>query len=109
MVRSVAVAMALFAGCGWGKAQATHAAKHAAGDAEAGQVTFQHRCVMCHAVAQGVKIVGPSLYGEMRGPQAKSAATVREVIVHGNGQMPALGTQLSEQEITDLLAYVRKQ
>ena len=91
------------------RAQASHVPKHVAGDAEAGQTTFQHYCVMCHAVTPDTKIVGPSLYSEMRGPHAKSSAAVHEVIVHGKGLMPALGTQLSEQDVADLLAYVRKQ
>ena len=90
-------------------AQGAHAARHVAGDATAGQALFQRYCVMCHAVTPNTKIVGPSLYSEMRGPHAKSATAVREVIMHGKGQMPALGAQLSEKDIADLLAYVRTQ
>lgn len=89
--------------------QATHAVKHVTGDPEAGQQTFQHNCVMCHALTPDTKIVGPSLYSEMRGPHAKSAAAVREVVVHGKNQMPAMGSKLSDQDIADLLAYLRKQ
>ena len=74
---------------------------------EAGQAVFQHFCVMCHAVTPDTKIVGPSLYSEMRGPHAKSSVAVRQVIVHGKGLMPALGPQLSENDIADLLAYLR--
>ena len=88
-------------------AQAAHAAKPVAGDAEAGQTVFQHHCVMCHAVTPDTKIVGPSLYSEMRGPHAKSSGAVRQVIVHGKGQMPALGPQLSDMDVADLLAYLR--
>ena len=90
-------------------AQTSHAAKRVTGDPETGQQTFQHNCVMCHAVTPDTKIVGPSLYSEMRGPHAKSAAAVRDIIVHGKGQMPAMGSKLSDQDIADLLAYVRKQ
>ena len=90
-------------------AQATHGAKHVAGDAEAGQATFQRRCVMCHSLSPDVKIVGPSLSSEMRGPHARTAAFVREIVVNGKGPMPAMGKQLTDQEIADVLAYVRKQ
>ena len=90
-------------------AQGVHGAKHVSGDATAGQTLFQHYCVMCHAVTPDTKIVGPSLYSEMRGAHAKPAAAVREVIVHGKGQMPALGPQLSDKDIADLLAYIRTQ
>lgn len=89
--------------------QAAHPAKREVGNLEAGQATFQHYCAMCHAVTPETKIVGPTLYSEMRGPHAKSSTAVREVIVHGKGLMPALGPQLSEKDIADLLAYVRTQ
>ena len=87
-------------------AQATHAGK---GDAVAGETTFQRRCVMCHSLTPDVKIVGPSLYSEMRGPHAHTAASVREIIVNGKGQMPPMGKQLTDAEIADVLAYLRKQ
>ena len=90
-------------------AQVTHATKHVVGDVEAGQATFQRRCVMCHSLSPNVKIVGPSLYSEMRGPHARTAAFVRETLVNGKGQMPPMGKQLTDQEIADVLAYVRKQ
>lgn len=89
--------------------QAAHASKRAAGDAVAGQETFQRRCVMCHSLSPGVKIVGPSLFSEMHGPHAHTAAAVREIIVNGKGQMPPMGKQLTDGEIADVLAYLRKQ
>lgn len=91
------------------RAQTVHASKHAAGDAEAGETNFQRRCVMCHSLSPGVKIVGPSLYSEMRGSHAHTAASVREIIVNGKGLMPTMGKQLTDQEIADVLAYLRKQ
>ncbi len=88
--------------------RAQHAAKAGAGDATAGEAVFQRNCVMCHSVTQDVKIVGPSLYSVMRGPHAHKAAEVHEIVVKGKGQMPAMGDRLSEQELTDLMAYLRK-
>ena len=85
------------------------AGKKEAGDAAAGETVFQHRCVMCHSLSPEVKIVGPSLYGEMRGPHAHTAGYVRETIVNGKGQMPPMGKQLSDAELADVLAYLRKQ
>ena len=87
-------------------AQATHAAK---GNAEAGETTFQRRCVMCHSLSPDVKIVGPSLYSEMRGPHAHTATYVHAIILNGKGQMPPMGKQLSDQDVADVLAYLRKQ
>lgn len=98
------------AGLGAGAgAQATHAGNKVAGDAAAGETTFQRRCVMCHSLSPEVKIVGPSLYSEMRGPHARTAASVREIVVNGKGQMPPMGKQLTDQEIADVLVYLRKQ
>lgn len=90
-------------------AQATHTGSKTAGDATAGEAVFQRRCVMCHSLSPEVKIVGPSLYSEMRGPHARTAAVVRETIVNGKGQMPPMGKQLTDQEIADVLQYLRKQ
>lgn len=101
--------LALLAATGGLRAQATHAGKPAAGDREAGEANFQRRCVMCHSLSPNVKIVGPSLYSEMRGPHAHTAASVREIIVNGKGLMPPMGKQLTDQEIADVLAYLRKQ
>lgn len=101
--------LALLAGGSRLEAQATHAGKRAAADAEAGEGTFQRRCVMCHSLSPDVKIVGPSLYSEMRGPRARTAAYVRETIVNGKGLMPPMGKQMTDHEIADVLAYLRKQ
>ena len=91
------------------QAQATHASKHAVGDPAAGETTFQRRCAMCHSLSPEVKIVGPSLYSEMRGPHAHPVAYVRETIVNGKGLMPPMGKQLTDEEIANVLAYLRKQ
>ena len=90
-------------------AQDTHASKKTAGDAVAGEATFQRRCVMCHSLQPDVKIVGPSLHSELRGPHARTVASAREIIVNGKGQMPPMGKQLTDEEIADVLAYLRKQ
>lgn len=112
-MRSGVVMVLVWIGCVAGnamaQAQATHSAKRPAGDAAAGETVFGRRCVMCHSLSPGVKIVGPSLYSEMRGPHARTVAQVREVIVKGKGQMPAMGPQMTDQEIADVLAYVRTQ
>lgn len=87
-----------------GRAQASHAA---AGKTEDGQTVFQHTCVMCHSTQPGVKIVGPSLASVLRGPHAGNTRAVREIILNGKGRMPAEKDKLSDQQIADLLAYLR--
>ena len=82
-----------------------------AADAKAGKATYDKLCVSCHAAdgkgnpgmakaMKGLDIVG-------KGTQAKKDDQLLKVIVEGEGKMPASGKNLSKQEQTDLLAYVR--
>ncbi len=80
---------------------------HSTASAEDGQVVFQHTCVMCHSTQPGVKIVGPSLASVLRGPHANQTHAVREIVLNGKGKMPAEKGKLSDQQIADLLAYLR--
>ena len=88
-------------------AQSSHAASHAAGKVEDGQVVFQHTCVMCHSTQPGVKIVGPSLAAVLSGPHAGATHAVHEIILNGKGKMPAEKGKLSDQQMADLMAYLR--
>ena len=49
-------------------AQTAAARTHAKGNPEDGHTVYQHACVMCHSTQPGVKIVGPSLAGVLKGP-----------------------------------------
>lgn len=88
-------------------AQGSHAASHVSGSAENGQAVFQHTCVMCHSTQPGVKIVGPSLASVLRGPHAGATHAVHEIILNGKGKMPAEKGKLSDQQMADLVAYLR--
>lgn len=72
--------------------------------AQAGAQTYQAHCAVCHSVLPGATLVGPSLWGEMKTP---AAASVRSTIINGKGRMRGLKGQLSPQEITNLLVYLR--
>jgi mono/diheme cytochrome c family protein len=78
-----------------------------AGKAGAGAESYKRYCAACHSVEPDHKLVGPSLYSEMRGPHKKTTKDVRDIIIQGSKTMPRFGTLLSEQELADLLAYVR--
>jgi mono/diheme cytochrome c family protein len=86
---------------------AAHAAVPAAGKADAGAASFKRYCAGCHSVDPEHKLMGPTLCSEMRGLHRKTTKDVRDIIVQGNGHMPRFGSLLSEQELTDLLAYIR--
>jgi cytochrome c len=97
-----------------------------AGDAQAGALVYsQNGCVMCHATTTQ-KLVGPGLAGVMTagGPtypdgvdygyalpngQPRTEETIAAWIIKGGrgqiGMMP--GRRLSEQELADVLAYLR--
>ena len=88
-------------------AQSATARTHAKGNAEDGHSVYQHTCVMCHSTQPGVKIVGPSLAGVLSGPHAGATHAVQQTILNGKGRMPAERGKLSDQEMTDLLAYLK--
>ena len=74
---------------------------------DAGADSFKRYCAACHSVEPEHKLVGPSLYSEMRGPHRKTTKEVRDIIVQGSKTMPRFGSLLSEQELADLLVYIR--
>ena len=82
------------------------------GDAVAGKAVYTKRCATCHSGAgEGKDAVAKMLKVELRHlgskeVQAKSDAELRTDIVEGTRKMkPVKG--LSEQEVADVIAYVR--
>ena len=97
----------------------------AGGDAQAGQLVFTEvaapTCSSCHSVQAGDTIVGPSLAGIANVAGQMVSGQSAEVYLHESivdpdaylvegfqaGIMPSnYGTQLSEQQINDLVAYL---
>ena len=79
----------------------------AAGDVAAGKALFTGKlgCYGCHGQAGGGGM-GPSL-ADKTWIYGGDAATISETIHNGrSGGMPAFGGQASEQEITDVVAFV---
>ena len=90
------------------RAQVAHTSKRAsAGDAAGGGDVFQRQCVMCHSSEPDTKIVGPSLYHVMRGPHAMTTRAVQEITANGKGTMPSFRDKLTDQQVVDLIAYLR--
>ena len=83
---------------------------HDKGDVEKGKEAFQQRCLVCHFEDSAEKKIGPGLAGIKDGqlPSGKEA-TLENVLDNlntgGNG-MPAFETMLSEEEKTNIVAYV---
>ena len=120
VVLLLVLALALFglAACG---TAATSVPSSGAGDAVAGEALLKTNCSSCHSVQAGVAMTGPSLAGigttagtTVSGMSAEQF--LRQSIVDPNAQvtsgfdkgiMPAtFGTQLTTQQIDDLVAYL---
>jgi mono/diheme cytochrome c family protein len=87
-----------------GEGEGTGAGGFTGGDATAGKAIFTSAgCNACHvlAAAGATGIVGPDL------DEAKAAEPiVIDRVVNGKGTMPAFKDSLSEQEISDVVAFV---
>lgn len=69
------------------------------------------RCSSCHYPDSEKGLNGPGLQGLFRKSYLPSGgaandARVTAVIVRGRGMMPPLGNTLSDQQLSDLLAYL---
>jgi cytochrome c6 len=73
------------------------------GDAAAGASVFAENCAGCHGETGEGGAAGPDLR-EM--PLAQTESGTVEQVTNGGGAMPAFGGQLSEEEISDVAAFV---
>ena len=69
------------------------------GDSDNGAEVFAANCAGCHA-ADGTGGSGPDITGE------DDQDEVTEVVLEGEGSMPAYDGDLTDQEIADVVAYV---
>lgn len=79
---------------------------------ERGAGVFQRACASCHGlgreqkVALGFKVAPPDLATPAL-QQRLSDAAFKQVIREGKGQMPPFGQMLADEEVNDLLVYLR--
>ena len=75
------------------------------GDVTSGQSLYQRDCVACH----GDKGQGTASGKTLIDDHAKdhSDGELADTIIDGNGDMPSFGNQYTDQEISDVLAYIR--
>ena len=81
------------------------------GDAAKGKETFE-QCSVCHNIDTDEKKMGPSLKGlfkkeALTNGKKVTDANVKAVINAGGNGMPAYADMLSDDEKTDLLAYLK--
>ncbi len=77
-----------------------------------GHNAFLQNCSLCHYDRQDGSLHGPSLLGLYKKPYLPSGAPANDdritnTIQHGRNNMPALGGQVDESQITDILAYLK--
>jgi cytochrome c6 len=75
-----------------------------------GKDTFTAKCEMCHAADGAGSPLGKNLkVPDLRTPliQKKSDAVLSQVVSQGKANMPAFGAALSDDEIKEVIAYVR--
>ena len=82
------------------------------GDAAAGEATYKQYCIACHQ-ADGTGLNG-MLAGNFVADKARLAkpdeeliTSIRDGVTGKIGTMPPWGTTLSEQDMADVLAYIR--
>ncbi len=79
---------------------------YSAANVQAGESVFLDKCFQCHSINKGEVRVGPSLYGVMKGPHAKSAADVRLQVTKGKGKMPPFQDILTPAQVEQVIAYL---
>jgi mono/diheme cytochrome c family protein len=89
-------------------AQAGHAGKKEADRVPLGQDIFTQRCFQCHSVLPDQVRLGPSLYHVTKGPHPrKTPVQIREILQTGKGKMPSFKDVLTEDDIENIVAYLK--
>ena len=78
----------------------------------AGHVVYQARCAKCHYANSERGLNGPGLQALYKQPYMPSGAPANDeritaVIMHGRNMMPGSANVLDDQQLADLLAYLR--
>jgi mono/diheme cytochrome c family protein len=78
---------------------------------QAGRQVFLSRCSSCHYADSEKGLNGPGLEGLFRKPYLPSGLVANDtrvtaVILRGRNMMPAQGDTLTDQQLSDLLAYL---
>lgn len=77
----------------------------------AGHASYQAHCAMCHYDRESGQLNGPWMLGVFKRTSLPSGAAatderVSSTILHGRNNMPAIGNQLADGDLQDILAYL---
>ncbi len=78
---------------------------------QVGHADFVTNCGTCHYDRETGSLHGPSLLGVYKKPYLPSGAPanderIRNTILHGRGNMPALAGTVSDEQISSILLYL---
>ena len=78
----------------------------------AGRRLYNLHCLVCHEAYTDSNRNGPSLYGFYKKKFMVSGLPanddrVRDVVTMGKSKMPPFGSQLSESDVANLIAYMK--
>ena len=105
-----ALLLAMLAGCG-DAPEKTDAELGLNAQQASGRRVYQSYCAACHKAYSSSGMKGPGLkrlFGKPFLPSGLPANDrfVRQSVVGGRGMMPPLGDSVTEQQLSDLLAYL---
>jgi mono/diheme cytochrome c family protein len=105
-----ALLLAMLAGCG-DAPEKTDAELGLNAQQASGRRVYQTYCAACHKAYSSSGMKGPGLKRLFRKPFLPSGLPandrfVRQSVVGGRGMMPPLGDSVTEQQLSDLLAYL---
>jgi cytochrome c oxidase subunit 2 len=79
-------------------------ASHAAGSQTVARETFTGTCAKCHG-ASGQGYIGPAIAGSAALAQTQS---LEQLLRNGQGQMPAVGKEWSDDQMRSTIAYLKE-
>lgn len=108
----MALAGFLAAGCGANRAGESDAQLGLNAEQSAGRAIFNERCAFCHYPYSSSSLHGPGLDHLFRKKYLPSGLPVNDrfvtqTILNGRGMMPAAGSTLSDEQLRELIAYLR--
>ncbi len=112
----IGIGLLTFAGvlaAGQGKPAAQASQKPAGkGSIAAGKTVFEQQCSLCHEAKSREKKMGPglkSLYkrGKLMNGKPANDENVQAMVINGQNAMPPFKGLLTEEEIRNLLAYLK--
>ena len=79
---------------------------------ERGRQLFSVNCQVCHEIKGSASVQGPSLEGLYKKPSLPSGTPtnddrVRDAIVLGRPNMPGYQNLFTDEQVSDLIAYLR--